>query len=41
LKEDPEKRDEFKCFLREYIKNYSNLVLVKEGDKIQDVKLET
>lgn len=41
LKENPDKRDEFKCYLREYIKNYANLVLVKEGGKIVDAKLET
>lgn len=41
LKENSKEKDEFGALLRDYIKNYSNLVLEKDGDKIVDVNLNT
>ena len=41
LQENSKEKDEFGTLLRDYIKNYSNLVLKKDGDKIVDVNLNT
>lgn len=41
LQENSKEKDEFGTLLRDYINNYSNLVLKKNGDKIVDVNLNT